>query len=302
MPQDSTGSETSQLRYTILVNPLSGSLSLERKRRILESCAKILGSETRVEGWSTKSPQELCDLAMRLARESDVLVVAGGDGTLSDVINAVGSSVVLGFIPLGSGNAWRNTLGLPRSPEKIASLIKNGTDRLCDLVEIAGTRKALLASIGIEGYALRDREKYLKMGMRGFNAYMAAAIKSAVARKRVGHTILSVDGKRFELRNVLSVIVTKTPYYGYGFRVVPEAKIDDGMLHVLVVYGEPYTVLPNILVTSMLGGNRFGQYLACKTLVVETEELAPLQADGNIICVDVKFEFRVIPKAVAVRC
>jgi len=290
------------LRYTILVNPISGSLSLERKKRIVETCAEILGSETRVEGWSTKSPQELSDLAVHLARECDVLVVAGGDGTLSDVINAVGDGVVLGFIPLGSGNAWRNTLGLPRSPEKIALMIKNGSERLCDLVEIAGARRALLTSIGIEGYALRDREKYLKMGMRGFNAYMAAAIKSAVTRKKVGHTIISIDGKTFELRNVLSVIVTKTPYYGYGFRVVPGAKIDDGMLHVLVVYGEPYTVLPNILVTSMLGGNRFGQYLACRSLVVETEELAPLQADGNIICVDVKFEFRVIPKAVTLRC
>lgn len=302
MSQDSIRSkQEDQTRFSIIVNPHSGNLSLERKRMIIERCAHILGPQTRVEGWSTRSSSELCRLASDLAKDSDVLVVAGGDGTLSDVINAVSDQVVLGFIPLGSGNAWRNTLGLPKSPEKAASIIKHGTDHLIDLVEFNRSRKALLASIGIEGYALRERERYLKMGIRGFNAYMTAAVKSALTRKKVGHTTIHVDGKKFEVANALSVIVTKTPYYGYGFKVVPEAQIDDGQLHVLAIYGEPFAVLPNILVTSMLGGNRFGQYFACKSLSVETEDLVPLQADGNIICVDVRFEFRVIPKAITIR-
>ncbi|MGQ9603078.1 MAG: diacylglycerol/lipid kinase family protein [bacterium] len=291
-----------QIRFIILVNPLSGNLSHQRKRRIIEKCAEVLGPGTRVEGWSTKSPGEFCDLAKELAKESDVLVVAGGDGTLSNVINVVAPEVILGFIPFGSGNAWRSTLRLPRSPEKAAYIIKHGSNRSCDLVESNGSRKALLASIGIEGYALRDREKYLRMGMRGFNAYMAAAIKSALTRKKVGRTTLSVDGERFELTSALSVIVTKTPYYGYGFKVVPKARLDDGLLHVLVIYGEPYVVLPNILVTSMVGGNRFGQYFTCKTLKVETDRLVPLQADGDMICVDVNFQFKVIPEAVRIRC
>ncbi len=288
------------MRFGIVVNPAAGRHSLKRKREAIARCAAILGNDTLVEGWQTTSPESLARCARDLAVEVDVLVVAGGDGTLSDVINAVGDEKVLGYLPFGSGNAWRSTLGLPRSPEKVAVQIRDGVEHSIDLVQCEGIRKGILASVGIEGFALSEREKYLQRGVTGFDAYFRATTKSLLKGYSIGTAIVTIDGKPFEVANMLSLVVTKTPFYGYGFKVVPGAKLTDGLLHVLLVSGETPTAI-SAIVTSLLGGNRIGQYFTCKEVSIATGESAYLQVDGSLQRRGTHFSFKVLPNALTLR-
>jgi diacylglycerol kinase family enzyme len=166
------------MRYAIIVNPAAGEMPADEKRGIIDRCTAILGPGTLTAGWDARTSGELCDRALKLAGRADVLVVAGGDGTLSDVINAIDAETVLAYLPMGSGNAWRNTLGLPRSLEKVAEQIRDGKEHAIDLVLCDETRKGLLASVGIEGHALSEREKLLQQGVTGFDAYFRATTKS----------------------------------------------------------------------------------------------------------------------------
>jgi diacylglycerol kinase family enzyme len=288
------------VRFGIIVNPAAGKQAIGRKRAVIKGCEEVFGPGTIVAGWDTRSSSELCDCAKTIATRVDVLVVAGGDGTFSDIVNTIDPAVTFAYVPLGSGNAWRNTLGLPRSTKKIAERIRDGATHLIDLVLCEGHRKGLLASVGIEGYALSEREKLLQKGVTGFDAYFRATTKSILGGYRAGAASVTIDGENFEVDNTISLVVTKTPFYGYGFKVVPGAKLADAHLHVLLVTGETPVAISGV-VTSLLGGNRIGQYFTCERVSIKTRELAPLQIDGNIEGEGNSFAFRILPEELRIR-
>jgi len=288
------------LRYGIIVNPAAGISSLKRRKQVIADCAGILGKDTLVDGWETESAADLRKCAEALAGRVDVLVVAGGDGTLSDIINALHRTTVLAYIPLGTGNAWRNTLGLPSSRRQAAERIKHGWEHQVDLILVDGKTRGILASVGFEGRALGERKKFLDKGIRGFDSYFRATAKLILGGYEGDDAIVKVDRETYSIRRAISLIVTKTPYYGYGLKVVPKARIDDGLLHVMMISADPSTTLSNI-VASSTSGNAFGQYLTCKRVSIETAVELPLQVDGNLEREGTKFKFQVLPSTLRLR-
>jgi diacylglycerol kinase (ATP) len=288
------------MRYGIVVNPSAGTASRNTKERVIERVAAIFGPETQVVGWDTRSAQDLCDCARDLAPKVDVLVVAGGDGTFSDVLNAVDPSTVLSFIPLGSGNAWRKALGLPHYPGMAAKAIRDGCQKALDLILCDGRRKGVFASIGIEGQVLDLRRRYLSAGTTGFEAYFKATMKSLLKGYRRYDARIEMDGEETRASGITTLVVTKTQYYGYAFRAVPQARPDDGQLHILIMRtGFLGTVAA--IVTSFLGGNLVGDHRTCKTMTVAASRDAHLQIDGNLERKGRDFKFEVLPKALLVR-
>jgi diacylglycerol kinase (ATP) len=288
------------MRYGLIVNPVAGTASLTAKKKIIARTLEIFGPETLVAGWDTTSARDLCDSAREIAGKVDVLVVAGGDGTFSDVLNAVDPSTVLSFIPLGSGNAWRKTLGLVGYPRKIAAAIRDGRDHSLDLILCDGRRKGIFASIGLEGHVLGEREKHLSAGITGLRAYAQATARSLLGGYKRKDAEVAIDGELTQVHGLTTLVVSKTPYYGYGFRVVPQARLDDGYLHVLIVCtGLLGTVAA--IATSFLGGNRMGDHRTGRLVTVRTAQDAYLQIDGNLEREGRDFRFEVLPKALVVR-
>jgi diacylglycerol kinase family enzyme len=288
------------MRYGIIVNPRAGSAEDAEKRKAIARCAEVFGKDTRVVGWDIESVDQLKEVAAEVARTVDCLVVAGGDGTMSAVLNSTDPQTMLAFIPMGSGNAWQKTLGLPASPVKAAERISRGETHMVDLVGCDHGRRALLASVGFEGQALREREQLLQDGVDGFEAYFRATTKLIFGGYKGYRARADIDGEEIEVPSTMSVIITKTPFYGYGFRVVPWAKLADGQLHVVFVSSDPPTALSGI-VTSLLGGNRFGTYRICKSLHLSIDQEVQLQVDGELDRQGSEFGFRILPAALRVR-
>ena len=93
--------------YAIISNPVSGTTTIDQKRNALEAPAGILGAG--IHGLDTRSPDDLMACVRDLAANCDVIVIAGGDGTFSDIINAVDTAQKpVAFLPLGTGNALRH--------------------------------------------------------------------------------------------------------------------------------------------------------------------------------------------------
>jgi diacylglycerol kinase (ATP) len=288
------------MRYGIVVNPIAGKTTEDEKRRIIAGVRKDLGPDTLDAGWDTHNADELGQCARDLATKVDVLVVAGGDGTLSDIINAVDPETVLSHLPMGSGNAWRKTLGLPRPFKEVTRIIKAGREHRLDLILCDGRRKALFASIGIDGHVLSERAKYLAEGVRGFDAYFRATTRSLLGGYKRKDATLTIDDETLEVPQIMSLMITKTRFYGYGFEVVPRAKPDDGLLHVLAVStGFGGTIYG--IITSFLGGNRVGEYRRGKTASVTTEQPAYLQIDGTLEREGKDFKFELLAAAITIR-
>jgi len=284
------------MRFGIIANPKSGATSVARKAQTLRGAAEILGSHTVIAGLDTTSREAFVRCAKDLAGKVDVMIVAGGDGTFSDVINAVDSETVLSYMPFGSGCALRYALGLPPQLSRIARQIRDGRLRPLDLILCDDSVRAFMASVGLEGDILNRRETLQASGVRGPQAYAMATFGSLFADLERTDMTITIDGKTLTVPQAVTTIVTKTPYYGYNMKVVPNAAFDDGYLHLLAINsgrGE----LMQTLASSFIDGNKLGTYRVGREIQIRTRHERHAQTDGNLYRKGKTFRFRVLPQA-----
>jgi len=246
------------MRYTIITNPVSGNLSVPKRMEFLAHAARTLQAE--VHGLDTTSKEEFLACARDLAGNCDVLVVAGGDGSLSDVINAIDTQErPIAYIPLGSGNAMSHALHLRGSIAEVATRIKESRIRDFDLILCDERRLAYMVSIGLESAVIKKRDEYKAQGTSGFKAYLMAVLASYFKDFKGVKAGIATNGKAYKTKSLLSIMIMKQPYYGYGLKVMPGACFDDGRLHVRVLdSGWPTFLLGGT--TALTIGNRAGFY------------------------------------------
>ena len=286
------------MKYGIIANPKAGKLKVDEKKKVLEEISDVLG-DCKVYGLDTKSAEDFRGCAKEVSKKAGVLVVAGGDGTFQDVINAVDSETTLSYIPFGSGNAIKYALSLPHTRLEITEQIKNGKKHSLDLILCDNGRKTFIADIGIGGHIVTEREKNLELGMKGRLAYTLATAKIVLGYERKEATV-TIDEQVFDFSNVWSLVLTKIPFGGYGMNVVPEAKLDDGYIHFLAVTSS-IPILAYGLVTSFLDGNKIGKYMTGKKIHIKTKKEEYLEIGGDVERKGQCFMFEILPGTLKMR-
>ena len=288
------------MRYAIITNPVSGKMTADQKRAALAQAAEIL--DTEIHGLDTTTAEEFGQCARELSTRCDVLVAAGGDGTFSDIINAIDTAQTpVGFLPLGTGNALRHALQYKGELADVAVRIKNSEIREYDLINCDQERRAFTSSVGIEGTIIRLRQHYRARGGTGFKTYFRAVLKSYLKNYERANAKIAVDDDTFEVRNLLTLMVVKQPYYGFGMKVVPRARFDDRQLHILCVSsGLIKTVIGGT--TAFIIGNRIGEYCTGRQLRVKLDRPLVLQTDGDEGWAADSFSFTILPKALKIKC
>jgi len=288
------------MHYAIITNPVSGGLSPGQKRSALAKAAEILDAE--IYGLDTRSVQEFGQCAEQLAGRCDVLVAAGGDGTFSDLINAVDTKhQAVGFLPLGTGNALRHALRYPSDLSRAARRIKQGGIHRYDLIDCDGKKIAFTASVGIEGTVIRRWQQRRTRGGGGFKTYFLAFIDAYFRLYQRANAVIQMDQETIRIEELLSLMVVKQPYYGFGMKVVPKARFDDRKLHTLSVDSGPFMTFIGGLAAFTVG-NPIGRYRTGKALKVELDRPLMLQADGNLGWEADSFSFRILPGALKLKC
>jgi diacylglycerol kinase (ATP) len=287
------------MRYAILTNPVSGRFTVAQKRKLLASASRVLNAE--VIGLDVKTREEFAARATEVASSADVLVVAGGDGSVSDVINAVDTHrTTISYLPMGSGNAFAYGLGCPSEVSRAAMRIKEAKIRDIDLIDCSGRKRALIASVGIEGKVLKLRNQYVARGGRGFPAYFRAFVKAYFSRDKLESVEMELDGVNHRIRGLLSLMIAKHPYYGYGMKLLPQARLDDGKLHILCTTGSLIR-LTCVAMSAFTVGNRFGRFFDGENLVVRSAQPLTLQTDGELAWESDLFTFKILPKSLKVK-
>jgi diacylglycerol kinase (ATP) len=193
---------------------------------------------------TTSSPQDLAD-ALGSHREVDAVVVLGGDGSLHAVIDALRSAgrladVPIGLVPLGTGNDFAATLGLPDDPVEAAEVIAAGRTRQIDLI-IDGRDEVVInaAHIGIGAEAAKAARPWKKaLGPVG---YVIGAVLTGIRGLTTpgARLEITVDGTQLTRKEpVIQVAVGNGSFVGGGAPLLPEADPSDGQLDVAVSYTE----------------------------------------------------------------
>ena len=243
------------------------------------------------------------DLAQRAAEAGrDLIVAAGGDGTLNEVVNGVmqarqqGATVRLGVMPIGSGNDFAGALGIPTDLPLAAEILKRGATRRIDIGTVNGRYFANNVGIGFEAQV--NIEAHKMTWLRGQAMYLMAIFRAIGS---FPHPVVQIDrdGQRTENKSILMVTAGNNRRIGGGFLVFPEAVPDDGLLDLCVVDAIPRREILRLL-PKLPKGNHVGkscvEMTRFKHLVVESESPLPVHADGEILWNDAhRVEIEVLP-------
>jgi diacylglycerol kinase (ATP) len=176
--------------------------------------------------------------ASKLAREAELsgctdLVVVGGDGTLHEAANGLqGTGIALSLLAAGTGNDFAKGLGWPRRlPEQYGAIV-GGASRLIDVGLCNGTRFVNTMGLGFDGHVVEHLARTGKQ-FGGHLSYLAATLR-LLAGFREPWVSGSFDGEAFACP-VFMLAVNNGTTFGGGFRITPEARLDDGLLDVCLI-------------------------------------------------------------------
>lgn len=237
-----------------------------------------------VEARAVTEPGRLLATAHELlAAKPDLLVIGGGDGTVSCLVDElVGAEAVLGVLPFGTANSFARTLGIPLDTAGAVEVLRSGTPRRIDLGMIDGDYFANCAAIGISPLIAEtiphNLKRYLgRVGYLGWATLQFARFKP--------FTLVIEDAAGERRIDALEVRIANGPYHG-GTLLVDEAALDSGRIVIQVVEGRTRRRLLHNWGAAILGSAR----RRADTIAFEGEEIRfrtepplPISIDGEVL-------------------
>ncbi|MDR6415601.1 lipid kinase [Pseudarthrobacter sulfonivorans] len=222
-----------------------------------------------------------------LADGHDLVVVGGGDGTLSYAAGRVaGTNVVLGVLPLGTANDFARTLEIPNNLAEACATVADGKVVDIDLGRANGEPFLNVASVGLSVSVTEALSPRLKRYI-GPLAYSIATILAYTRHKPFRARLEFPDGDHepLDLEDLLQVAVGNGRHYGGGNTVSPTAGIDDHTLDIYAIVAGP--LREHVSIARLLKDGSFIKHdrvyhLTSRHVRLVTEPPLPVNLDGEI--------------------
>jgi diacylglycerol kinase (ATP) len=231
----------------------------------------------------TRYPKHAIEIAKDARNKYDLLIVAGGDGTLNEVINGIANSeTTLAIIPFGTSNVLALELGIPSNPRKAAELITKGKRTKMDLglARMRGGSRfySIVLTVGFDAVVMKDATSEFRnrWGMFAEPIMGINLITCRWQKIRIEHTTNSIG---------YFVIIANSRFIGGGYQIANAASTKDGVLDLVIINRKWWRVLPLLFSASIGKENKFQQneyYLTKDASVYGTPNLL-VQVDGDII-------------------
>lgn len=264
-------------KILVVLNPAARS---ERASALRE---RILGLSPRIVVRETASPGDAREVARQGAADGfSTVVAAGGDGTVNEVVNGLGAGEVrLGILPVGTMNVFATELGMPQGLEDAWKVIEAGTVVEIDLPRANEEYFVQLAGVGLDAEVVRRTTPDSKKALGPISYLLTLAQVAARQPPRV--RIEPVDGPA---REGSFVLVGNGRLYGGPFVLFKDARLDDGLLDVLVFQNQSHWDLLRY-VQAIAFGNHPGlpdvEYFQTRSLRLTSREYVPVEIDGELI-------------------
>jgi YegS/Rv2252/BmrU family lipid kinase len=226
------------MRTAVIINPISGAdghrsaarSRFERADTALRAhgiAAEIFVTERRGHGR---------ELAETLVRSGVALIIAwGGDGTINEIGSVlVHTQTALAIVPSGSGNGLAVELGIPRRPEDALAAALRGTERRIDAGELGGHLFFNLAGVGFDARIAQAFNRRAD-GRRGALPYFSIGLREVWRYVPARYRLTLPSAPPVDCRALLIVFANGRRYGGLFSTVAASARLDDGLLDVLVV-------------------------------------------------------------------
>ena len=250
------------------------------------------------------------DNAIAISRKSAAagyrkFIAVGGDGTVHDVLNGIAEHVysagapdisisdfTLAVLPVGSGNDWVKSTGIPKDIQGAVDAIAAGRTGLQDVVRVdtqmASSYMANVGGVGLDARVCEIVNRKKEQGRRGKKLYVSALFYCIGHRVPVRARILC-DGQEVFSGRYLSIAFGVGRYSGGGMRQTPLAELGDGMLDVTVIPDIPmWTIAREVwrLFTGTFHKVDVLTLAKCREVVVIPDgeaDAEPVEVDGEVV-------------------
>ena len=269
-----------------------------RLHRLIEQHYGDSSREFTIEPCAAK---EQLDALIPAAIQAGVALIfaVGGDGTVSEIgRRLIGTPVVLGVLPVGSGNGLARHLGIPLD---IAAAVRASLAGKVTRIDTATVNEYPFLGIAGVGFDALIAERFAASTVRGLQTYVKESLLSIGSYKAAGYDIV-VDGRRLYTRAFL-ITVANSNQYGNDVKIAPLASLQDGLFDVTIVGDAPLTSAPLILGRLLMGQIQESSHVTSfrgKRVEIIREAAGPAHVDGEPIHLPENLLFTINPASLNV--
>ena len=283
-----------------IINPISGTRSKSNLREIIESKTKGQGSPYLVFPSVANGDYSFLSTVIKEEKITDV-VVAGGDGTVSQVVGSLMKEKLnFGIIPCGSGNGLALAAKIPKQPEKALDIIFKGRAIEIDGFYVNRVFACMLCGIGFDGKVAHEFSKQQARGLATYAKLVSKNFFSAVPY----NFVIESNGLSFA-SEAFFISIANSNQFGNNFTIAPKALLSDGLLDIVIAKKTIRPVLLFNVVKQILAGklrniksslNEPIIYFQTEKIKIENLNNAPMHIDGDPAETTPKLEIEVKKK------
>lgn len=290
------------LNAVIILNPVSGRIEPKRKKQDILILAKKYGWKGRLVQTSLKKSATV--LTEEAIKEGTThLIVCGGDGTVMEVLKAaLKKAVVIGVIPLGTGNLFVKNLNIPDNLEQAMEIAFLGREQSIDVGNANGTFFSIMAGIGLDAEIMKETTQELKNKL-GIVAYMITIAKKFQFSS--GLFQITIDNQKTVTYRAKSIMVANMGKITGGIQLIPGANPQSGKLQIGVIKAKGLFNWANLMANALKGDvNKSPHYTLLEGKRIDIKSLTgpqPYECDGNNFPPIDELKITIYPKSVNVK-
>ncbi len=267
--------------FLFVINPISGDIHKEELSAQIEKFATQHSFNINLFHTKGENDDEEIKKSIDLYKP-EVVVAVGGDGTVNMVARLLaGTDIILGIIPMGSGNGLSKDLEIPQNnPERALSLFVAPKYVSMDTLTANDHFFVHLADIGFNARIVRLFSKDKK---RGLLTYLKYTLKEFL-KYRTSRYFIESDYGTFKGRAFM-ITIANSNQFGTNLTINPNGKYDDGIFEVIIIKRFPRIESFRLFFQLLFRRIEFSPYcliLKCKEAVIECSRKKTMQYDGEI--------------------
>lgn len=274
-------------KLVYVFNPISGTIA---KHALLDKIALL----TKAQGLCFEivpadANGDYSWLQKKIQKEdiTDVIII-GGDGTVNQITGSLkDTNVRFGIIPAGSGNGLAYSAGIPKNVTQALSIIYQGSSKKTDAFLINDRYACMLSGLGFDAAVAY---KFATQPNRGLATYIQQSIKHFFEATSYDFEIV-INGYSF-FTNAYFISIANSNQFGNNVTIAPKAKLNDGLLDIVIVQKTNKAKLPLTVLKQIRGNNSLQHYkgltfkknvlyFQIDVLTIKNLNNAPLHIDGD---------------------
>lgn len=288
-------------KLLFLVNPISGTRTKEKLISFITEKVTSAGLLFAIDYTNATGNYTLLKEKVIADRFTDIIIV-GGDGSVNQIVQTFAElRLRFGILPVGSGNGLARAAGIPTKIKRALQVIIEGNTMKVDAFTINDTFSCMLSGLGFDAQVAHNFARKAKRGL--FN-YTKESLLHFFKAQPYGFEIKLPEFSFFT--DAFLISICNSNQFGNNVTIAPQAKLNDGLLDVIVVQKMHKVKLPYAVLKQLSGNNKMQQlvedmehkniiYFQTPSVEISNLKLAPLHIDGEAVASAQYLVIKVLP-------